>query len=165
MADIYNGIDLDSEESGPKALREALKAQKRQNEELQEKYENLFKENRTRTVQDTLKEKGLPAKVAGLIPADVDPTEWLTEYGDVLGLKEQDSGTQGEQNMQSAGGTVDQSAALAQQFQAFQAAQSQAVSGQTPGQANPQIAALEKAGQEGGTAGIIDQMRALGIVA
>jgi hypothetical protein len=165
MADIYNGIDLDSDESGPKALRDALKAQKKQNEELQAKYENLFKENRTRTVQDTLKEKGLPAKVAGLIPNDADPNEWLTEYGDIFGLQVEQQGEQGQQDQQGAGESVDQSAALAQQFQAFQQAQAQATPGQTPGQANPQVAALEKAGLEGGTAGIINQMRSLGIVA
>ena len=45
---------------------------------------------RTQTVAGVLKDKGVPAKVAKLVPADVEATEeavvkWLEEFGDVFG--------------------------------------------------------------------------------
>lgn len=161
MADIYNGIDLDSEESGPKALRDALKAQKKQNEELQKKFDSLFTETRTRTVQDALKSKGLEADVAKFVPADADVNEWLAENGKFFGVKE-DPAPQTDQANQAQVQGVDPTSALAQQFAQFQAAQAQATGVQTPAQANPMQAALEKAGTDGGANGIVNYLRSIG---
>lgn len=85
MANATNQFDFDDENLGPKPLRDFAKAQAKQNEELQKQLKTIQEESRTRTVQSLIKEKGLPEKVAKLVPADADPTEWLTEYGDVFG--------------------------------------------------------------------------------
>ncbi len=48
-------------------------------------------ELRARSVKDVLASKGVPDKLAKLIPSDIDTPEqidsWLTEYSDVFGLQ------------------------------------------------------------------------------
>jgi hypothetical protein len=54
-------------------------------------------ELRSRSVKDVLEQKGVPSKLAKLIPSDIDTPEqidaWLSEYADVFGvqLKQQES--------------------------------------------------------------------------
>ena len=95
MVDMYNGIDLDSEESGPKALREALKKQKAENETLRKNFETLNKDLRTRTVADALKQKGVSeekvTKVAQFVPEDADVDQWVADNGDLFGIQVQAS--------------------------------------------------------------------------
>lgn len=178
MVDMYNGIDLDSEESGPKALREALKKQKAENEELRKNNETLNKNLRTRTVSDVLKDKGLSgdklAKVAAFVPEDADVEKWVADNGELFGIQVQASSTSTEegaqqqepqqfapQGIQIGQGNED----LARQFAEFQALQAQASQQQTAAQANPQLAALDKAASENGARGIADFMRAAGLSA
>lgn len=158
-------FDFDDEDLGPKALRDFAKAQKKQNEELQAQLKTLQNESRTRTVQSIIKEKGLPEKVAKLVPADADPEEFLTEYGDIFGITAPANAEQAQQAPVVNGSQYGNNSALAQDFAQFQAMQQLATNQQSAAQANPQLAALEKAGLEGGTAGITDFMRSLGITA
>lgn len=76
-----------------KTLRSKAKADAKRIAELEKQLQELSSANRSRSVIDVLSSKGLSnaAKVAKLIPADVDPSEegigkWLDEYGDVFGL-------------------------------------------------------------------------------
>ena len=76
----------------PAALRKQLKAKDKQLNELLAQYEQVAKRDRERTLSDALTAKGLPAKVAKLMPADMDPTpeaveSWLTDYADVFGIQ------------------------------------------------------------------------------
>lgn len=75
-----------------KQLEEALKEMKA----LRADNEKLQKTARTQTVSTALAKKGLDAKVAKLIPADVAATDeaigkWLEEYGDVFNLKQDET--------------------------------------------------------------------------
>jgi hypothetical protein len=70
-----------------KQLRNQLKAQTKANNEALEELKGFRQEQRTRTVASKLTEKGLNAKVAKLVPQDVEDVDaWLTEYGDVFGI-------------------------------------------------------------------------------
>lgn len=68
-----------------KAKDEALAAQAKANEAMAAQLRSL-------TVKDTLRELGVPGKVAALVPSTVEPTaeavkQWFDEYRDVFGLK------------------------------------------------------------------------------
>lgn len=87
----------DAQESNAmRELRKAYKAAQKQNKELQEQLENIQGSLRERSVKDVLASKGLPEKIAAFIPKEATSAEevesWLTEYGDVFGVKAQDSG-------------------------------------------------------------------------
>lgn len=165
MANTTTEFDFDDENLGPKALRDFAKAQAKQNAQLQEQLKTIQEESRTRTVQSLIKEKGLPEKVAKLVPADADPTEWLTEYGDVFGAPA--APAQQAQPVQQQQSVVDIAQAdtseVARQFAELQALQGQATGQQSAGQANPQFAALQKAADDKGAAGIADFMRSLNL--
>lgn len=77
-----------------KQLRAKAKADAKRIAELEQKLTDLSTVTRARSITDVLSSKGLknPAKVAKLIPADVDSSpegidKWLSEYGDVFGLE------------------------------------------------------------------------------
>lgn len=163
-------FDFDDENLGPKPLRDFAKAQAKQNEELKKALDELKTQERTRTVRDAVKTKGLPDKVADMIlKANADPEEWITEYGDVFGVTQEPQGQdpQGQQTAPQAQQPmvqgVGQDSDLARQFAQFQAAAAQATPGQSPAQADPMRAALEKAGAEGGANGIANFLRANGV--
>jgi hypothetical protein len=68
-------------------LEEALK----QNKELRKQLDTATKQLRSEAVARVIQGKGLKAKVAKLIPGDVEPneeaiTKWLDEWGDVFGV-------------------------------------------------------------------------------
>lgn len=89
--DYNDTIEDDAEDqNGPAGLRKALKARERELKELREQFNTLAKESRQRKVSESLSAKGLPAKLAALIPQDADVDEWLTEYGDLFGGKADD---------------------------------------------------------------------------
>lgn len=168
MANTTHEFDFDDENLGPKALRDFAKAQAKQNDELQKQLKSLQEESRTRTVQSLIKEKGLPEKVAKMVPPDADPTEWITEFGDVFGAQSAAPVVEeapAQQQQAVVDGSLDSTSEIAQQFAELQALQGLATNQQSAGQANPQIAALEKAALEGGTAGIANLMRGLNLSA
>lgn len=87
--------EFEGDSNAMKELRKAYKAMQKQNKELSEQL-NSFKSNlRDRSVKDVLASKGLPEKVAALIPKDATSSEeveaWLGEYGDIFGLTQASS--------------------------------------------------------------------------
>ena len=77
-----------------KQLRTQLKAQKKANDEAAEELKAFRQERRTQTLASKLTEKGLNAKVAKLVPQDVEDVDaWLTEYGDVFGINQTETDT------------------------------------------------------------------------
>ena len=77
-----------------KQLRTQLKAQTKANNEALEELKVFRQEQRTRTLASKLTEKGLNAKVAKLVPQDVEDVDaWLTEYGDVFGINQTETDT------------------------------------------------------------------------
>jgi hypothetical protein len=167
MANATTEFDFDDENLGPKALRDFAKAQAKQNDALQKQLKTIQDESRARTVQSLIKEKGLPEKVAKLVPADADPTEWLTEYGDVFGAPAAPAQqAQTAQTQQAVvDGSPDGTSEIAQNFAELQAMQQLATNQQSAGQANPQYAALQKAADDNGAPGIAEFMRALNLSA
>jgi hypothetical protein len=79
--------------NGPAELRKALKKAQKEREALEAELSQIRKDLKSRTVKEVLESKGVPAKLAKLIPSDVDSPEqidaWLSEYSDVFGLQTQ----------------------------------------------------------------------------
>lgn len=83
---------------------------------LKTERETLQKESRQAKIAGLLTEKKLDAKVAKLIPADIDPTKeavdkWFEEYGDVFNIQQattDSSGSQGDQGGQQADGSSEE---------------------------------------------------------
>jgi hypothetical protein len=74
-----------------KQLRAKIKADQKAFEKTLEEFKTLKAADRTRTIEKVLSDKEIPAKVAKLIPADLEPTEtaiddWLKEYGELFGV-------------------------------------------------------------------------------
>lgn len=77
-------------ESLPKHLRQLIAAAKRDEKAAITRANEAENKLRKNTIESVLSSKGVPAKVAGLIPDGVDSTPeglsaWLAEYGDVFG--------------------------------------------------------------------------------
>lgn len=70
-------------------LRKANKAKDRQIKELTERLEKAEGGLRTRTLADTIRDKGLNPKVASIVPQNLTTPEeveaWLNDYADVFG--------------------------------------------------------------------------------
>lgn len=83
--------DYEEQDSGPADLRKALKKAQKEREALEAELNQIRKDLKSRTVKEVLESKGVPAKLAKLIPSDVDSPEqidaWLNEYSDVFGLQ------------------------------------------------------------------------------
>ena len=81
--------DNASESTGMKQLRAALRAEKKRNQEIMDELTTLKTVSRERAVKDIVASKGLPEKIAKLIPADVtspeDVENWVAEYADLFG--------------------------------------------------------------------------------
>lgn len=89
----------DTNENGPKALRDALAKQKAENEALTKSLKELRAQVREREIKD----RGLSPKVTKFIPEDANLEEWLQENADVFGItleapKEQDKQAEGVQS-------------------------------------------------------------------
>jgi hypothetical protein len=95
--------DDDYEEDAPKQesnpLRDARNRGKqlaKQNKELLERLEKAEAGLRERSVKDAIKSKGLPEKVASLIPKDLTTSEevdaWVESYADIFGVPAQEAG-------------------------------------------------------------------------
>lgn len=73
----------------PKQLRKVIASAKKEAKEAKDEADNLRKQVRENAISNVLTSKGVPAKVAKLIPADITSAEaietWLADYGDVFG--------------------------------------------------------------------------------
>lgn len=107
----------------PKQLRKVIRDAKAEAKQAKEEAETLRKQNREILVGNVLRTKGVPEKVAKLIPGDVSSPEaidtWLTEYGDVFGTPSAStaapSGAQGQggaDNATTAGVNAEEIAAI-----------------------------------------------------
>lgn len=83
-------LDLDNEANLVRDLRRQIKSLSKEKAELAEQLTGLKSNARERSVADVLASKGVNAKVAKFIPADVEGDEaiaaWLTENADVFGF-------------------------------------------------------------------------------
>jgi len=94
----------------PNPLRDARRRGDKLAKELAEAREALQKANdalRDRSVRDTIKAKGLPEKIAGLIPKDLTTEDevvaWVDNYADVFGVPAPDAnGQQADDGQQQA---------------------------------------------------------------
>ena len=87
--------EFEGDSNAMKELRKAYKAMQKQNKELAEQLDSFKSNLRDRSVKDVLASKGLPEKVAALIPKDATSSEeveaWIGEYGDIFGLSQASS--------------------------------------------------------------------------
>jgi hypothetical protein len=100
---LLNGDD-DFDGDLVKNLRNALKAQKQELKQAAEELTRFRKTERTRSLADVLKDKGVPTKAAKYFPADVEPTtenidKWLAEDGDLFGIETPQTAATDEQRM------------------------------------------------------------------
>lgn len=100
MATNYDEDDDFDFEDGPqdvvKQLRKVNRTLEKRLKELEQEANTLKTQTRQRTVKDVLSTKGINPKVAALIPQDIEPTEeavtnWLSEWGDVFGVKTEEA--------------------------------------------------------------------------
>jgi hypothetical protein len=92
MANQYEYEDeTEEQDNGPAELRKALRKAQKEREAIEAELSQLRSDMRSRSVKDVLASKGVPDKLAKLIPSDVDTPEqidaWLNEYSDVFGIK------------------------------------------------------------------------------
>jgi len=124
--------ELDPEDNTVKKLRKLVEKRGQRIAELEEENTKLSKVSRSSTVAEVLKSKGVNEKVAALVPADVDATpeaitQWLTDYADVFGIKQ--NAPAGEQEREATGGSeVDPEVEAA-----LQSINSTVATSQTPG--------------------------------
>lgn len=81
--------DNDDDANSKDPVRAQLRKLEKENKDLMGKLNAALAAQRTSTIKDVLSEKKLPAKLAKLIPNDVEPTteavqKWLDEYGDLF---------------------------------------------------------------------------------
>jgi hypothetical protein len=91
MANQYEEDEYEEQDNGPAELRKALKKAQKEREAVEAELQKMRSELRSRSVKDVLASKGVPDKLAKLIPSDVDTPEqidaWLAEYSDVFGIQ------------------------------------------------------------------------------
>lgn len=91
--DDFEDDDPDAGGNALQQLRKANKAKDRQLKELTEQLQSMQKSLRERSVRDVLAAKGLPDKIAAFIPESATTSDeveaWITEYGDVFGVQQQ----------------------------------------------------------------------------
>lgn len=88
IEDDANSMGNDSASTGPKALRDAYEALKKQNSELQSGLASIQSELKAQKVQSTLGELGVPPTVASFYQGDADPEkvkEWATAMQTAFG--------------------------------------------------------------------------------
>ena len=88
----WDDDDIDTNDSNAmKELRKAYKKLQAEKKELAEQLDSMQSSLRERSVKDVIASKGLPEKVAALIPKDATTSEeveaWIAEYGDVFGIQ------------------------------------------------------------------------------
>lgn len=75
-------------------FRKQLKAEQRKNKELQESIISLQKTQKERIIKDVFTSKGVNAKIANFVPADIEASEeaissWIDANADVFGIQTQ----------------------------------------------------------------------------
>lgn len=84
-------LETSNDSNAMKELRKAYKKLQAEKKELAESLESMQSSLRERSVKDVIASKGLPEKVAALIPKDATTSEeveaWIAEYGDVFGIQ------------------------------------------------------------------------------
>lgn len=102
----------------PRGLRAQLETVLAEKKALEQEVANLKGTVRSRTVADILSAKGVPTKVANLIPSDIEGeeaiTKWLADWSDVFGIKTE---TQEDTATQAAAIAATPEAAAAQRLQ------------------------------------------------
>jgi hypothetical protein len=98
-ANQYEEDDIyEEQDNGPAELRKALKKAQKEREAIEAELNKMRSDLRARQVKDVLASKGVPDKLAKLIPSDIDTPEqidsWLSEYSDVFGLQKQEEAVQ-----------------------------------------------------------------------
>jgi hypothetical protein len=91
-------------------LRKQLKAKADAEKEMATKLAKLEGQVRKQTISEVLSSKGVPSKVAALIPGDVESTpegvsKWLEEYGEVFNIPKSEGQQTAEPVVEQ--GTVD----------------------------------------------------------
>lgn len=100
-SDVYDDEtyeDSQPQAGGPKALREAYEKEKESRKALEERLARLEREDRESKLASALKESGVNPKVAGLVPANIEPdkvSEWLSEYGELFGVEQEERSSGG----------------------------------------------------------------------
>lgn len=94
----WDDDDLDTNDGNAmKELRKAYKKLQAEKKELAEQLDSMQSSIRERSVKDVIASKGLPEKVAALIPKDATTSEdvenWLSEYGEIFGIQETSGAT------------------------------------------------------------------------
>lgn len=83
---------FDSDTDLVKKLRKANRLQEKKIKDLETNLGSLTKAQRERIIKDTFASKGVNAKIATFVPADLEASEdaisaWLDEHGDVFGVQ------------------------------------------------------------------------------
>lgn len=91
MSGYDSEYDDDDQLDGPKALREALKAEKSARKEAEKALNELRTRDRQRTVSDVLKSKGASPALSRFVLLDLEEVDekavdkWLDENGELFG--------------------------------------------------------------------------------
>lgn len=88
MTDNWNLDDDNDNNSGPKPLRDAYAAQKKQNEELAAQLAEMQKTVKTLALSSTFDSLGVPAEARSLYQGEADPAkaaEWVSQMRTVFG--------------------------------------------------------------------------------
>ena len=88
----FSPTSFDSDTDLVKKLRKANRIQEKKIKDLETNLGSLTKAQRERIIKDTFTQKGVNAKIAAFVPADLEASEdaisgWLQEYGDVFGVQ------------------------------------------------------------------------------
>ena len=83
---------FDSDTDLVKKIRKANRLQEKKIKDLETNLGSLTKAQRERIIKDTFASKGVNAKIATFVPADLEASEdaisaWLDEHGDVFGVQ------------------------------------------------------------------------------
>lgn len=167
MTDLY-ADPQDNNERNP--LRDVVKNLEAELKNARSTIAAFEKEKRSATLADLVAAKGLPAKVANLIPADADPEKWIEENGDLFAAPTTAPSTEAPAPTAPAEPVVDAEAAekaaadaaLANDWSALRKTEATATPAAPPTTGDAALEALLKAAESGGTAGITNLMRSLG---
>lgn len=122
-----------NQQSSGSALRKQLEEALQKNKDKDQEIDSLKAFKRERNVADVLSDKNVPAKVAKLIPSDVEATEegvskWLNDWSDVFGIQQEGQTEENsqQQNNQPPQGMSEQDVAAQQQMSQVQSGASTA---------------------------------------
>ncbi len=90
--DVEYTQSFDTDTDLVKKLRKANRLQEKKIKDLESNLGSLTKAQRERIIKDTFTQKGVNAKIAAFVPADLEASEdaisaWLEQHGDVFGVQ------------------------------------------------------------------------------